>query len=513
MASITRDKKGNRRIQFVSLDGKKRPAIRLGKVSHRAAEAVKVRVEQLLECLMFKRPMDAELGKWVAALDFRLAKKLAAVELIADPQEKEVVTLGAFITSYIDGRTDVKPATKEVWRQGEKGLVDYFGANKPLLEITPGDADGYKLKLIGEKLAPMTIKKRLQFATMISRAAMRRRLIAESPFAGVSIKAGMPDRSRFITRAETTKLLDACPNNDWRLIVALARYGGLRCPSEVLSLRWQDVDWTAEEIEVQSPKTEHHPGKATRTIPLFPELREYLEAAFDPQATYVVDESMRASARGKAGWRNCNLRTPFERIVKRAGLTKWPRLFHNLRSSRQTELAEEFPSHVVCEWLGNSEDIARKHYYQVTEDHFAKATRKPSVNTAKAENIGSAESGALVAQNQAQHSQAEVSGESHESPQLPAPVSTSAIPSESEPDAATTRSGWGGIRLPAENTGKIAPSPESGAESGALAAQSGHFDPDLGRVIDAWPTLPEYLRRCILTLLSESKPTEQGDSP
>ena len=44
-----------------------------------------------------------------------------------------------------------------------------------------------------------------------------------------------------------------------------------------------------------------------------------------------------------------------------------------LRSSRQTELAERFPSHVVCGWLGNSEDIARKHYYQTTDEHFARA--------------------------------------------------------------------------------------------------------------------------------------------
>jgi hypothetical protein len=85
----------------------------------------------------------------------------------------------------------------------------------------------------------------------------------------------------------------------------------------------------------------------------------------------VVDERMRASAQGKAGWRNCNLRTQFERILKRAGVTPWPQLFHNLRSSRKTELAEQFPSHVVCNWLGNSEDIARKHYLQTTDDHFA----------------------------------------------------------------------------------------------------------------------------------------------
>jgi hypothetical protein len=136
------------------------------------------------------------------------------------------------------------------------------------------------------------------------------------------------------------------------------------------------VNWEDGRIVVQSPKTEHHPGKATRTIPLFPELRPVLAKAFElapDGAVYVVDERMRASAQGKAGWRGCNLRTPFERIIKHAGLTVWPRLFHNLRSSRQTELAERFPSHVVCDWLGNSEDIARKHYYPTTDDHFTRA--------------------------------------------------------------------------------------------------------------------------------------------
>jgi hypothetical protein len=77
---------------------------------------------------------------------------------------------------------------------------------------------------------------------------------------------------------------------------------------------------------------------------------------------------------GKSGWRNCNLRTRFLKILKRAGVQKWPRLFRNIRSSRQTELAEIFPSHVVCAWMDNSEDIAKKHYLQVIDAHFATAT-------------------------------------------------------------------------------------------------------------------------------------------
>ncbi len=63
------------------------------------------------------------------------------------------------------------------------------------------------------------------------------------------------------------------------------------------------------------------------------------------------------------------------RILKRAGVKPWERLFHNLRASRQTELADQFPLHVVTDWIGNSPDIADRHYLKTTDHHFEKAIR------------------------------------------------------------------------------------------------------------------------------------------
>lgn len=51
----------------------------------------------------------------------------------------------------------------------------------------------------------------------------------------------------------------------------------------------------------------------------------------------------------------------------------WPRLFHNLRASRETELAADHPIHVVTAWLGNTPAFAMKHYLQVTDSDFDKA--------------------------------------------------------------------------------------------------------------------------------------------
>ena len=62
-----------------------------------------------------------------------------------------------------------------------------------------------------------------------------------------------------------------------------------------------------------------------------------------------------------------------KRLVERAGLTPWPRIFHNLRASCETELVEHYPLHVVARWLGHSAVIANKHYLQLRDDHFQKA--------------------------------------------------------------------------------------------------------------------------------------------
>ena len=397
MASITRDQNGNRRIQFVAPDGK-RPAIRLGKVSQRAAEAVKFRIEQLLAAKLTGHGIEADTANWVLKLDPVMAAKLARVGLISKPEHKASTELGPFMTAHIEGRADLKSATKVVRGQVVRDLSEYFGEKCDVRTITPGHADDFKMWLIGRGLASTTIHKRIQVARSLFNAMLRRKLIAENPFEGVKAAAiGIKDRQQFITREEIARVLDKCPDHHWRAIVALVRFGGLRNPSETLSLRWQDIDWAGNRILVQSPKTEHHAGKDCREIPLFPELLPILTEAFElapDGAEYVIDEKYRKAAMGPSGWMNANLRTTFEKIIRRAGLKPWPRLFHNLRASRETELVEKYPVQVVTAWLGNTPSVAMKHYLMVTDEHFNSAVRDETHAAQKA-----AQQGAVLAGN------------------------------------------------------------------------------------------------------------------
>jgi hypothetical protein len=113
MASIATDSDGRRRILFKADDGP-RKAIHLGKVSQRTAERLQYRVERLIEAKLAGHALDADTAKWVGDLHPKLAGKLVRVGLIPKRQQKESAKLGSFIRAYIEGRADLKPATKIV---------------------------------------------------------------------------------------------------------------------------------------------------------------------------------------------------------------------------------------------------------------------------------------------------------------------------------------------------------------------------------------------------------------
>ena len=251
----------------------------------------------------------------------------------------------------------------------EKALTEFFGADTQLRNISVGGADSWRLAMISKGWGDNTLRRRCGFARQFFNVAIRQRLIDENPFKDMKTTVrARQDRFFYVTRDMAAKVLDACPNTQWKAIFALCRFGGLRCPSELLKLTWADVDWANARIRVRSPKTEHHDGGESRIIPLFPELRPILQQAFDeaePGTLYVISQ-YRVT--------NSNLRTTMEKIIWRAGLKPWQKLFNNLRSTRETELAEVYPMHVVCRWIGNSKPVAAENYLQLTEDHFRKAS-------------------------------------------------------------------------------------------------------------------------------------------
>ncbi len=366
MASITRTSNGHFAVQFVAPDRRRR-TVRLGKVARRVAEEVRVRVEALAAAAASGLSVDRETAAWLAKIGDRLAARLAAVGLVPKRQARGAGKLGDFIDAYIARRTDAKPGTLSNLRMFGDRLIAFFGRDKDLADVKRSDADDWLLFLKRE-YAPATVGRTVKGARQLFKAACRAELVARNPFEDLTT-AGNPDKDRqhFVSLDVARRVIDACPDAEWRLLVALARYGGLRCPTEILGLTWAGVDWQRERFLVKSPKTEHHEGKGERWVPIFPELRPHLADAFDqaePGALHLITRYRDT---------NQNLRTQLNRIIRKAGLVPWPKPFQNMRASRETELAAAFPLHVVVAWIGNSTLIAHKHYLQTTEEDFRRA--------------------------------------------------------------------------------------------------------------------------------------------
>ena len=253
-----------------------------------------------------------------------------------------------------------------MWEQAKQSLVRYFGADKPAREIHEGDAELWVAWMVKQGWAEAIRRKRSQNAKQFFRFGIRQRLVATNPFADLKSSAvGNDKRLYFVTLDDFAKVMDEATDAEWRLILTLARFGGLRV-SEIFRLKWEDIDWAKGTILIHSSKTEKY-DTGTRLIPIFGELLPYLRDAFEqakPGAIHCIERHRIASA---------NLRTTIRRFIVRAGLTPWERTLQNLRSSREVELSEQYPMKTVTAWLGHSLTTAAKHYLSVPKEHFERA--------------------------------------------------------------------------------------------------------------------------------------------
>ncbi len=316
---------------------------------------------------------------------------------LIEPEHR--LTVGEFLAGWLEGKKagGFKPASIISWGQTTDELTALIGA-RPVGTLTHTDGEAYRTAMQARRLRLTTIHKRLGQARQMFEDAVRLGHLAANPWRHVRQRSGdVAERRAYVPVADAERVIEHGPNVWWKLLVALARFGGLRIPSEAFSLTWGDADWERGRLSVPNPKTEHL-GKGHRVIPLFPLLRPHLEAAFghaEEGAEFVFPDEYRKRARGERGWGGANMRTQFGKIVRRAGVEPWPRLWHSLRASCESDLAQSFPLATVTKWLGNTASVALRHYIDATESAFEKGREWTPAT-------GGAQSGAPAARKAAQ---------------------------------------------------------------------------------------------------------------
>lgn len=395
MATLEQKGKGHR-IKF-SIDGERESLFLGAKYSKTTANELKKTIETLIACRDNHQQPDKRVMAYLETAVPEIKAKLEKVGLI---KQEKVRTLGDFIAGYVKERTDWKARTFAAFSTSRKRIQDFFGKNTPIEKISVDDAVEFRLEL-QRRYSEATVSKIIKHCRQVFNLARRRKLIADSPFE--TVRGGNernPARYHFVTMDEYRQLLEGCTNAKQRLIIALARIGGLRCPSELCGLRWSEIDWQKKWFWVHAPKTEHHKGKDKRLVLLFPELEERFREFFDtlPEGCgdlIFPEESdippVVSLKKSLGSW--------ISKVAKRSGMELWEKPFQNCRSSRDTELRRRHPQHLVNGWIGQTEAVEGTgnvqpqdwvnnmmgHSQKVAEDHYIQPLASDFVDAYNAE--------------------------------------------------------------------------------------------------------------------------------
>jgi len=353
--------------------GKQRKTIPLGKkYTQKTAEKLREVVEVLRHYqdngieYPGKKTMD-----WIQSASDEIREKLGKAGLIDVPPS---YTLDEVWDSFLEFKaTEMKAGkivvgTYNLYNTIRRRFCHFFDPNGLLCDLTKDQVQKWKDHLLDE-VGAATVACYLKETKTCFTWAVGQGWIPKSPLDGIAPGSFRnKDNDHYFPMACYHRLLEACPCNDWRCILALSRIGGLRCPSEVLLLRWEDVNWEYDSVLIRSPKTRRHENGASRLVPLFPELKKELETLFFSPASegkeFVINRYRDTFQ---------NLRTTLEKIVLRAGLKMFPRPFDNFRASRANEVYRRWGAILEKQWIGHDPSIFEDHYWMTIDTDYQEA--------------------------------------------------------------------------------------------------------------------------------------------
>lgn len=362
-------KMNNKRV-FVGL-GSKKPTTRItGKI-------LSV-VGKLEDAYAYGLAPDSETTKEVESLPDDLQERLADIGLI---ERVHKVCLFSFLDEYIARKKhQVKPQTITKEMQTVRKLKACFG-DVPLSSVDLTAAEDFKIGLFDDDLKTATVSRHITACRTIFSHAVKRGLIETNVWQDVPA-GSQKGEVTILPKSTLDALVDGMADPEWKCLVATYRWLGCR-RSEALLLKWSDIDWENHRIKITSPKNERHDGGESRIVPLFPELKPYLDSLWDitPEGTeYVFNDGLCETNRSGEGCKNVG--ALLRKRAKKIGIDITWKPIQSFRQTRENELIRrtDLPPNAVHAWIGHDADTAAKHYLDVTDEDFDNAagiTREP----------------------------------------------------------------------------------------------------------------------------------------
>lgn len=345
----------------------KRHTLRLGQASREVAVVVQQKLDRLIQCRQLGTQLDSELLAWLHGMGDALYSNLVQAGL-AEPRGPSSLgdLLKAHDSSLIARR--VKESTLCNNRILHGNLLKFFGAKRRLDAIGLQEAEKF-FQFLNDKggrydgpLAIATVSNRIKRAKGVFAYAIKNHWLSKNPFDHVRTGSEVNhSRDVYVLPEIFEKVVGMSADKELRWLLALVRYCGLRCPSEITILTWANVDWAGGVLVVNSPKT------GRREVPIFAAAVPYLNDAWDAAPKFEPLMFPRHQGTGTA------ITNRLESLCRKAGEVLWAKPMVNMRASAERDLmAAGYPIDRVAAWLGHSPVIALKHYSRVVKEREAR---------------------------------------------------------------------------------------------------------------------------------------------
>jgi len=243
-------------------------------------------------------------------------------------------------------------------------LVAFVGPSSAVADLTRDDVDRWADSI--SELAPSTQGKYAAIVRKFLGWCAAERLLESSPAAHLDRKTFAAEARREVADAEFWALVGVVDRVCADALI-VARFAGLRV-GEICKLTWCNYNDADAALMVNDTKR----GKVRR-VPVQGRVAELLQRT--APAARVAGLRVLVGVDGRAVSRSA-LDGRIRAAASASGVAVWPRLFHNLRATLQTEWIADFGIVNACHWIGNSQTVAARHYAMATEAAFRAATAR-----------------------------------------------------------------------------------------------------------------------------------------
>jgi len=211
-------------------------------------------------------------------------------------------------------------------------------------------------------LASQTIAANRVYLNMVLQAATNDDLIRKNPVTLTKLPKRIPVRKKNFYSEDEIKQIIGMASGQLKNYIQLACFTGMR-GSELVALRWNDVDFDKSVIRVDSRIVDGNEdltksGKI-RFIPMFKQARQ---ALLNQRMRSGLREFVFISSHGGAYYNSDCMMKPFKAMLKKNGFESGT--IHDLRRSFNTLLKQYgYPTDWILDIMGHVDDTVNRNHY------------------------------------------------------------------------------------------------------------------------------------------------------